>query len=98
MLENYIKEFLAVCDFCTKNEKKTLEFFLIEKSKIIIMLDQNKFDTATNKLKLWKGMNWTDTDDKKLTRRRYSKTEERYKTYVCIYRTVYETLLSKVSK
>lgn len=93
-----MKEFLAICDFCKKNEKNTLEFFLIEKSKVISMLDQNKFDTATNKLKLWKGMNWIDTDDKKLTRRRYVKAEGTYKTFVCIYRKVYETLQSGVLK
>lgn len=98
MIENYLKEFLAICDFCKKNEKKTLEFFQIEKSKIIGMLGQNNFDTATNKLKFWKGMNWIDTDDKKLTRRRYSKAEGCYKTYVCIYRKVYETLVEKASK
>ena len=94
MLENYVKEFIAITEFCLKKEKKTLKFLIVEKSKIIAMLDQNQYDTSLNKLKFWKGMNWIDTDDRKLTRRRYVKEEKKYKTFVCIYLNVYETLNS----
>jgi len=93
LLETYAKEFLAIADYCMKkNEKKTLDYLIVDKEKVIDLLDHNKYDTATNKLKIWKGLQWIDTDDKKLTKRRYDKGSGTYKTCVYMKLKVYETL------
>lgn len=92
MLEAYEKEFMAITEFCLDKGKKTLKFLVVEKKLIVDMLDHNKYDTATNKLKIWKGLNWIDTDEKKLTKRRYDKKTGTYKTCVFIYLKVFETM------
>lgn len=89
---------MAITEFCMNNEKKTLTFLIVDKKKIVNMLDRNKYDTATNKLKVWKGMNWIDTDDRKLTKRRYDKAAGTYKTCVFIYLKVYETMKALSTK
>lgn len=93
MLSNYIKEFIAITDYLIKSgRKKTLKFLIIPKTDIEPLLDRNQFDTSSNKLKLWKALNWIDAEDERVTRRVYDGGSGKYIPCVKIYLQVYETL------
>lgn len=95
MLTNYIKEFIAISEYLVKNGyKKTLNFVIISKKDLEPLLDKNKFDTSQKKLQIWKGLNWIDTEDGRVTKRIYSKEEGKYIPSVKIRLQVYETLRS----
>ena len=36
---------------------------------LTMLLDKNKYETATNKLKYWKDLAWIDAEEKRLTKR-----------------------------
>ena len=42
---------------------------LVEKEALIDLLNKNKYETATNKLKYWKDLAWIDAEEKRLTKR-----------------------------
>lgn len=80
MLNLLIKEYLAVCEYLlevvTRNResKDTLPMerkgsLLVEKEALIDLLNKNKYETATNKLKYWKDLAWIDAEEKRLTKR-----------------------------
>ena len=79
MLNLLIKEYLAVCEYLlevvTRNResKDTLPMvrkgsLLVEKEALIDLLNKNKYETATNKLKYWKDLAWIDAEEKRLTK------------------------------
>lgn len=93
MLNNYIKEFVAITEFLEKNDnKKTLKYIISEKPEVIRLLDKNKYDTAQNKLKIWKALNWIDADEDHVTKKVYFKEDNKYKRCIKIYLQVYKTL------
>lgn len=93
MLNNYIKEFIAITDYLIKNGRRTtLKFLIVPKTEIEPLLDRNKFDTSLNKLKLWKSLNWIDVEDERVTRRVYDSGSGKYIPCVKIYLQVYKTL------
>ena len=93
MLNNYIKEFIAITEYLIRNgQKKTLKFVIVSKAEIEPLLDKNKYDTALNKLKLWKALNWIDAEDERVTRRIHDKSSGKYIPCIKIYLKVYESL------
>lgn len=99
MFESYVQEFIAVCDYLRKSDcRRTKGFFVVEKVYIEDMLNKNKYETALNKLKAWKALNWISTDKDRLTCRIYSKESRKYISCIRISLDVYETLknLNKV--
>jgi hypothetical protein len=93
MLNNYIKEFIAITEYLIKNgQKKTLKFIIISKAEIEPLLGKNKFDSSLNKLKIWKALNWIDAEDERVTRRIYDRKAGKYIPCIKIYLQVYETL------
>lgn len=93
MINYYVKEYVAVCDYLKKlNSKITLDYFIVKKEELIELLNKNKFDSAQHKLKIWKLLRWIDTDQDRLTKRIYEPEAKKYVPYIKIYRQVYITL------
>lgn len=98
MLEIYAKEFVGIGVYLQKKEKPYKGYILVEKPQLEQLLDKNRFDTAGNKLRIWKALKWIDTDkDRRLTKRVYVREEKRYKPYVKMDVAVFE-LLRKLCK
>lgn len=90
----YIKEFLAITEYLTKSDRAKIAkgFLIVEKPIIIEMLNKNKYDTANNKLKIWKALNWIDAEDRRVTKRIYDGKTKTYKPCIKIYLKVFETM------
>lgn len=81
MLEIYAKEYVAIGKYLQKKERIHKGYILVEKKKLEGLLDKNRYDTAANKLHIWKALKWIDTDaDGRLTKRIYV-CEGEQKTY-----------------
>ena len=66
----YTREFLLICDHL--KQAKTTEkkgYLIVEKAIVEALMNQNAYDTAANKLKIWKALHWIDTDEDRVTRR-----------------------------
>lgn len=98
MLEVYAEEFVKLTSFLLNKDdtKKIIGFLLIKKSKIIEYLDKNAYDTAQNKLKNWKLLNWIDTDEGRLTKRILE--ENRQVAYIKIDLAVYKKLVELIRR
>lgn len=98
MIENYVKEFVAITEFLVSlgQYKKNSKYICIPKNQIESMLDKNLYETSQNKLKIWKLLNWIDADDDHVTKKVYEKGKSgekgRYIRCVKINLKVYETL------
>lgn len=93
MIDYYIREYIAICDYLNKiNAKSTLEHLIVKKDFLVELLDKNKFDTAQNKLKIWKRLHWIDSDQDRLTKRIYDPEAKKYVAYIKIYKQVYDVL------
>lgn len=62
MIETYVKEYIAIGRYLKQHGERRGGFILIEKAKLIRLLDKNLYDTAANKLQLWKALKWIKTD------------------------------------
>lgn len=93
MLNLYIREFIGVGSHLEKKQENVRnDFILIEKEKLVALLDKNRFDTADNKIRIWKKLGWIQTDkDRHMTKRVYVPGEG-YRRFVSISRTVLRTL------
>lgn len=91
MVETYVREFVAIGNFLFKYGIIKKGYILIEKSELETMLDKNKYDTAMNKLKIWKALHWIDTEaDSRVTKRVYD--DGKYRPYVKIDISVLDQL------
>lgn len=90
----YMKEFVAIVEFLEKSDKTRISkgFLIAEKPIIVRMLDNNKYDTADSKLKLWKAMRWIDAEDRRVTKRIYDGESQTYKPCIKIDLKVAETM------
>lgn len=93
-LQWLIDEFVGIMDFLMKQEKyrKYKGFLLIEKSDLESLLNQNRYETAYNKLTFWKRLHWIDAEPERLTKRIYDKSNEKQKRVVKIDIKVYEIM------
>ena len=83
MLEIYAKEFTAIGKYLQKKERVHKGYILVEKKKLEGLLNKNHYDTAANKLRIWKVLKWIDTDaDGRLTKRIYDGQTGTYKPFV----------------
>lgn len=73
MLSVYVEEFVKITEYLFKSQKYRVkkDFLIIEKKPLEALLNKNKYDTASNKLKIWKGLNWIDTETDRVTKRVY---------------------------
>ena len=79
MLNLLVKEYLAICEYLLELEKRRQETeelplvrkgqLLVDKDMLTMLLDKNKYETATNKLKYWKDLAWIDAEEKRRTKR-----------------------------
>ena len=100
MLHLLIKEHLAVCEYlmlleARKQAPDTLPALrkgnlLVEKNMLMELLDRNKYETASNKLKFWKELAWIDAEENRLTRRIY--WNQNYKALIAINVGRYECI------
>ncbi|WP_101698704.1 hypothetical protein [Clostridium minihomine] len=76
MINALLQEFLAVSKYLQSLAEKSHEiafvkgdFLMVDKLFIINLLNRNLYETAEYKLMAWKGLNWIDTDEGRLTKR-----------------------------
>lgn len=62
MLERYAREFTAIGKFLEANGELHRGYIIIERRQLEEMLNKNRYDTALNKLHIWKNLKWIDTD------------------------------------
>ena len=100
MLNLLVKEYLAICEYLLELEKRRQETeelplvrkgqLLVDKDMLTMLLDKNKYETATNKLKYWKDLAWIDAEEKRLTKRIY--INNRYRPLIVINMQRYECI------
>lgn len=92
----YMKEFVAIAEFLKNSDETKVSkgFLIVEKPIIVGMLDQNKYDMANSKLKLWKAMHWIDSEDRRVTKRIYDGKTGSYKPFIKLDIKVYEVMKS----
>ncbi len=79
MLDIYAKEFVAIGNHLIRNGKKKGDYIIIAKPELEELLNKNLYDTAKNKLKIWKALHWIDADkDRRYTKRVYVKEVQSY--------------------
>ncbi len=97
MLEIYAKEFCAIGAYIKRKRPPHKGYLLIEKKELEALLNRNRYDTASNKLRIWKKLKWIDTEaDRRLTKRVYD--NGKYKPYVKLDAAVQEQMLELLSK
>lgn len=92
ILSAYIKEFVGIGNYLKTINCRKKECFVIPKEELLKLLDQNKYDTAQSKLKIWKALNWIDAGADRATKRIYNKATGTYIPSVKLYVSVYEML------
>lgn len=94
MLAIYAREFTAIGTYLQKSERIHKGYILVNKKKLEELLNKNHYDTATNKLHIWKTLKWIDTDsDGRLTKRIYDGQNKVYKPYVKMNVAIIEQIL-----
>lgn len=92
-LTTYAKEFVSIGLFHQKKNGSRKGYILIEKKELEGLLDKYMYDTAANKLKIWKALRWIDTEsDGRVTKRVYDGESGKYKPYVKMNVAVLEQL------
>ena len=87
----YTREFIMICEHLEKTDAKEKKgYFIVEKPVVEKLMNQNAYDTAANKLKIWKALHWIDTDENRVTRR--VRIEGSYRAVVKIDLLVYRVL------
>lgn len=90
LIDNYIKEFVAVGEFLRRSSAETDEIWvgkrhiIVKRELLTDLLNKNKYDTANNKLKIWKALHWLDAEEKRLTKRVYIPETQRYEARIKI--------------
>lgn len=98
LITSYIKEFIAVTDFFKESPEKIIKqekgVICVEKAFTEKLLMQNNYDTAINKLHIWKKLKWLRTEKNRLTKRIYISELKKYKYCLVIDCIVQEELKS----
>lgn len=93
MLEMYIREFIAIGKFLRLHGECRKGRILVDKKDLENMLNRNKYDTAANKLNIWKRLHWILTeDDSRVTKRVYNSDTKKYQPKVVLDAGVLEQL------
>lgn len=87
MLEVLGKEFCGIINYLKEAGYTEYKGFLLADKEVIIkLLSHNGYETADNKLKFWKVLNWIDTDKNRYTKR--VKQETKIKLSLGIYEAI----------
>lgn len=98
MLDVYAKEFVAIGNYFMGKGKRKGDYIVVEKNSLKELMNRNLYNTAKNKLKIWKALQWIDADkDRRYTKRVYSSEKKGYVPCVKMSIPVLE-LLSELSK
>lgn len=95
MIDNYMKEFVAITEHLKSSEKARVHkgFLIIKKADLEPLLDKNLFDTANNKLKIWKSLRWIETEDqKRITKKAWNPEQKQYERCIFVVLEVQEAL------
>lgn len=97
MTEAIIQEFLAICAYLRKSGHRPEKgYYVVSKEVLTKLLNQNKYLPVTEKLKIWKALNWIDADENHMTKRLAE--NGKYVRKIKIYASVYEELDSLAAK
>jgi hypothetical protein len=69
---------------------------IVDKDRLVKLLDKNCFDTSDSKLCIWKGLKWIVCEGRYLTKRVYIAENKDYKRMVNIDLSIYEILKDRV--
>lgn len=79
MIATYAREFVAIGKFLREHGTCKGEHILVDKDVLKEMMNRNRYDTADNKLKIWKALHWiTPEDGRRMTKRVYNPDTGRY--------------------
>lgn len=68
-------------------------FLIIRKVDLESLLDKNLYDTANNKLKIWKSLHWIETENKKrITKKVWNPDQKQYERSVFVVLEIHEAL------
>lgn len=62
MVEVYAREFVAIGRYLRLHGERHGTLTAVDRKQLTGMLDRNLYDTAANKLKIWKSLKWIRTD------------------------------------
>ncbi len=98
MINLYIQEFIAITRWLERTENTIVRgnFIYVNKTNLIKMLEKNNYETAQNKLKVWRDLHWIETDPNRLTSR--IRINGKIKTLVKINVKIYKTLVELMPK
>ncbi|MCL1832427.1 MAG: hypothetical protein FWG45_05905 [Oscillospiraceae bacterium] len=68
-LEKYVREFCGIVKALKKDENGIIKgnFLFVSKDVLTALLNKHAYDTADNKLKMWRDVSWIIADDGHLT-------------------------------
>jgi hypothetical protein len=98
-INTYIKEFVGVTSHCLTEQlgrQISRNRYAFDKSLLVGLLDQNKYEESAAKLRMWKALRWIESGDGHTTRRVYIKEEKKYRRMIVIDLSMYETLMEFV--
>lgn len=93
MLDIYAREFVAIGNFLQSKCDYKDGHILVDRDELKDMMNRNRYDTAENKLKMWKSLRWiTPEDERRVTKRVYVPEQKKYVPKVAINLQVLATL------
>lgn len=93
MIKTYVREFVAVSNFLKDKCPERNCFLMVDRDQLKNLLNRNLYDTADNKLKLWKSLHWISTEDgRRVTKRVYNSGSGKYEPKIAIDMQVADTL------
>jgi len=93
MIEIYVREFLEITKHLSRDKgKKKGDFLLVEKDLVAELLNRNLYQTADAKLRYWRMLGWTDTDQNRVTRRAHDENGKPI-LVIKINLKIYQTLI-----
>lgn len=100
MVGTYIAEFSAIVRHLKRQKNALIKgnFLIIEKPKLTELLNRNQYETAENKLLVWRGLKWIDTDSDDRLTKRFRTDEHRLMRAIAIDLTVYDTLSAIIKR
>lgn len=101
MLINYVMEFTKIVEHCKANGKGITTRaggLAYDRNSILQMLNQNKYEEAAKKIKVWRSLNWIFVEDNKTTKRVYVSAEKRYHRMMVFNLLAYETLCELIKQ
>ena len=93
MIEIYVREFVAIGKFLRIHGKCKGNFILVDREELKEMMNRNRYDTADNKLKIWKALYWIATEDgRRVTKRVYNTDSKKYEPKIAMNLQVLDML------